>query len=172
MNAVRPQSVGILSDTHRYEIDDAFTALVNEAFSSCETIIHAGDLTSRKILEVFGNRTIHAVHGNMCGYDTRAALPDSLRFTIDGYRFGLCHGDGLGDDLEGGLIAHFEEADCIVFGHTHQPLVQRFGSVLLINPGTFRSSGRYGSPGTYAILTIDDDGLSAVIHRLHRSIHG
>jgi putative phosphoesterase len=166
MHEARPLSVGILSDTHRQGIDDAFTTQIKDAFSSCEVIIHAGDLTSRKILDAFGTLTVHAVHGNMCGYDTRKTLPDSLSFTIGGYRFGLCHGDGLGHDLESGLISRFENADCIVFGHTHQPLVQRFGSVLLINPGTFRGTGRHGSPGTYAILTIDDKGLSAAIHRL------
>ncbi len=166
MQAVQTQSVGILSDTHRHGIDDAFTTLVNAAFSSCDMIIHAGDLTGTEILKVFGERTVYAVHGNMCRHDTRAALPDSLSFTIGGYRFGLCHGDDLGHDLEGGLIARFDEADCIVFGHTHQPLVRLFGSVLLINPGTFRTTGRHGSPGTYAILTIDDGGLSAVIHSL------
>lgn len=166
MDDVSPVSVGILSDTHRSRIDDEFRAQVEYAFSSCTVIVHAGDLTSSSILEAFGDRPIYAVHGNMCGRDTHAALPQSVSFSIAGHRIGLTHGDRAGYDIETGLIALFPDADCIIYGHTHRPNVQRFSSVLMINPGTFRSTGRLGSPGTYAILTADSQGLSAEIHTL------
>lgn len=162
--------IGVLSDTHLQGADDNFKIQAKRAFSSCEAIIHAGDLTSKEILDVFGQTSVHAVHGNMCSFDTQNELPTSLEFTIKGYRFGLCHGDTIGYDMETGLIARFSEADCIIFGHTHSPLVKRFDSVLLVNPGSFRSTGRYGSPGTYALLTIDQRGLSAAIHTLPAEI--
>ena len=158
--------VGVLSDTHLPGVDAGFVKHVDQAFSDCAALIHAGDLTSRSILEVFGARPVYAVHGNMCGYETRSALPEELEFTIAGYRFGLYHGDGIGYDRETELISRFGKADCIIFGHTHRPLVQKVGPILLLNPGTFRSSGRYGSMGTYAILTVDQKGLSAAIHTL------
>ncbi len=158
--------VGVLSDTHLSGVDSGFIKHIDQAFSDCAALIHAGDLTSRAILEVFGDRPVYAVHGNMCGYETRSALPEALEFTIDGFRFGLYHGDGIGYDRETELISRFGEADCIIFGHTHRPLVQKFGSVLLVNPSTFRSTGRFGSMGTYAILTMDGTGLSAAIHTL------
>ena len=164
MTEKRYTHVGVLSDTHLSEVNANFVTHVDTAFSDCSAVIHAGDLTSRAILEIFGDRPVYAVHGNMCGYDTRSALPEVLEFTIEGYRFGLYHGDGIGYDMETELISRFGEADCIIFGHTHRPLVQQFGSVLLLNPGTFRSTGRFGSSGTFAILTIDDTGLSAAIH--------
>lgn len=158
--------IGVLSDTHLSRADDHFKVQTQRAFSSCEAIIHAGDLTSKEVLDVFGQTRVYAVHGNMCSFKTRSMLPTSMEFTIEGYRFGLYHGDGIGYDMETGLITRFSEADCIIFGHTHRPLIQRFDSVLLVNPGTFRSTGRYGSPGTYALLTIDERGLSAAIHSL------
>jgi hypothetical protein len=166
MTEQRHTRVGVLSDTHLSGIDERFAEHVDQAFSDCEAVIQAGDLTSIAILEVFGERPVYAVHGNMCGYETRSALPESLAFSIGGYRFGLYHGDGIGYDRETELISRFAEADCIISGHTHHPLVQQFGSVLLVNPGTFRSTGRFGRSGTYAILTIDDAGLSAAIHML------
>ena len=159
-------TIGVLSDTHLYELDDTFKSQAALAFSSCDAMIHAGDLTSKDILDVFRDKELYAVHGNMCGFETRASLPESLKFNIEGYRFGLYHGDGIGYDMETGLISRFGEADCIIFGHTHRPLVQKIDSVLLVNPGTFRETGRYGSSGTYAILTIDERGLSAAIHTL------
>ena len=162
----RSKTIGVLSDTHLHELDDTFRNQAVRAFSACDAIIHAGDLTNKDILDVFRDKELFAVHGNMCGFKTRTSLPESLEFTINGFRFGLCHGDGIGYDMETGLISRFGEADCIIFGHTHQPLVHKFNSVLFVNPGTFRGTGRYGSSGTYAILTIDDRGLSAALHRL------
>lgn len=166
MTATRSTTVGVLSDTHLSRVDSTFTSHVEHAFTDCEAVIHAGDLTSRAILDVFGDRKVYAVHGNMCGFKTRSSLPESREFIIEGYRFGLYHGDGIGYDWETELISRFAEADCIISGHTHRPLIQKFGPVLLVNPGSFRSSGRYGSSGTYAILTIDKSGLSAAIHTL------
>ena len=166
MTAHRTTRVGVLSDTHLSKVDGNFVTHIDIAFSECEALIHAGDLTNRAILDVFGDRPVYAVHGNMCGFDTRTSLPESLEFVIAGYRFGLYHGDGIGYDRETELISRFAEADCIISGHTHRPSVQRFGPVLLVNPGTFRGTGRYGSPGTYAILTLETGGLAATIHSL------
>ena len=166
MKNSRSKTIGVLSDTHLYKLDNTFRNQAALAFASCDAIIHAGDLTSKEILEVFRDKQLYAVHGNMCGYKTRTSLPESLEFAIEDYRFGLYHGDGIGYDMETGLISRFGEADCIIFGHTHRPLVHKFKSVLFVNPGTFRGTGRYGSSGTYAILTIDEGGLSAAIHTL------
>ncbi len=166
MTQIRHRRIGVLSDTHLSEVNANFIRHVDTAFSDCSAVIHAGDLTSRAILEVFGDRPVYAVHGNMCGYETRSALPEELDFTIEGFRFGLYHGDGIGYDRETELISRFGQADCIIFGHTHRPLVDKVGRVLLVNPGTFRSTGRFGSMGAYAILTMDDTGLSAAIHTL------
>ncbi len=160
------KTIGVLSDTHLASVDNHYRSQTAYAFSGCAAIIHAGDLTNKAVLDVFAGKKIYAVHGNMCSFATRTALPDSLTFTIDGYKFGLDHGDGVGYDLETGLISRFGDVDCIIFGHTHRPLVQRFDSVLFVNPGTFRGTGRYGSGGTYGILTIDENRLSAEIHYL------
>ena len=162
------KSIGVLSDTHLANVDNHYKSQTDYAFSGCDAIIHAGDLTNKAVLDVFPGKEIFAVHGNMCSFATRTALPESLTFTIDGCRFGLYHGDGVGYDMETGLLSRFGDVDCIIFGHTHRPLVQQFDSVLFVNPGTFRGTGRYGSAGTYGILTIDENGLSAAIHYLPR----
>jgi len=166
MQDSRSKTIGVLSDTHLSRPDDQFIKDVAAAFAGCDIIIHAGDLTNREILDVFAGKELYAVHGNMCSFSTRSALPESRTFTVEGYTFGLYHGDGLGYDLETGLITRFDDADCIIFGHTHRPLVTEFGSVLLVNPGSFRGSGRYGSSGTYAVISLTPDGLSAAIHSL------
>lgn len=158
------KKIGILSDTHRTNCDLAFTLAVLTAFQSCDTIAHAGDVTDVRILTAFPGKQVYAVHGNMCTPATRSLLPESLSFSAGGYLIALCHGHLAGPDRAGYLLERFPEADAIIFGHTHQPVIQNFGSTLLINPGSFRSTGRYGSPGSYALLTFTETGLHAELH--------
>ncbi|WP_073374781.1 metallophosphoesterase family protein [Desulfofustis glycolicus] len=158
------KKIGILSDTHRTSCDPAFTLAVMTAFQGCDTIAHAGDVTDARILAAFHGKRVYAVHGNMCTPSTRSLLPESLSFSVGGYLIALCHGHRADHDRAGYLLGRFPEADAIIFGHTHQPVIQNFGSTLLINPGSFRSTGRYGSPGNYALLTITETGLHAELH--------
>jgi len=55
--------------------------------------------------------------------------------------------------------------DCMIYGHTHHPSIQRYGSILMINPGSFQATSRFGAPGTYAILQAGD-ALEATIHQI------
>jgi putative phosphoesterase len=156
--------IGILSDTHLSRNSDRFRQLVDTAFASCGTIIHAGDLTDHAILYAFGDREVHAVCGNMCSARTRQLLPESLLLDIGGFTIAVCHGAGMRSNIEERLFERFHDADCVIYGHTHEPVQRYYGTVLFINPGSFQATSRYGHPGTYAILTIREKQLSAHIH--------
>ena len=160
--------IGILSDTHLSSISRSFRHLAETAFFDCETIVHAGDLCDISILQVFADKTVYAVHGNMCNARTRVDLPEFRFISIAGYSFAICHGAGYMRSVSERLFERFPEADCIISGHTHQQAVHRIGSTLLVNPGSFQGSGPYGSPGSYAILEIGENGLSARLHTLPR----
>ncbi len=161
MRNLMDQKIGLLSDTHLYAVSEQFRQQIQIAFSSCETIIHAGDITDMDVLAAFHPKTVFAVHGNMCGHKTRDLLPESRLLAINGYRVGVCHGTGSRQTIEERLSQRFYDADCIVYGHTHQPVAHRRGTVLYVNPGSFQGTGRYGSPGTYALLSVGRDGISA-----------
>ena len=156
---------GILSDTHLVRPDDQFTRLANHCFADCSVIIHAGDLTNTSILEVFGDREVHAVHGNMCDASSYRSLPREVTFPVGTYTVGLTHGAHLGRDIELNMWNIFSEVDCMVYGHTHRAVCHRQGDVLIINPGSFRGTGQWGAPGTYAILEAGDS-LQAKIHEV------
>ena len=153
--------IGILSDTHLSNSDRPFCNAVEQAFSDCNTIIHAGDVTSLSVLDALRPREILAVHGNMCNPLTKQALPEHLQVEIGNYNIAVCHGAGGGHDIEGWLFNRFPEADCIIYGHTHRQSESRFGKTLVINPGSF-------SGGAYAILEIDADSLRVRLHHLER----
>ncbi len=159
-------TVGILSDTHLHGITEEFKNNAQKAFADCDVIIHAGDLTEVSILSVFKGKTVHAVCGNCCNHLTRSALPETKQIVLGGYRIGICHGAGNRENIEDRMYTLFADMDCVVFGHTHISTITTIGDTLLINPGEFRNSSRYGAAGSYAILNIDQTGLRAAIHQL------
>ncbi|BDD85796.1 metallophosphoesterase family protein [Desulfofustis limnaeus] len=160
------QIIGIISDTHLSRITPQFVKQARTIFSPCTYIVHAGDLTEAGILDIFSDKQVIAVHGNMCSAATKQLLPESTTFQVNHQTIAVYHGHGGGLDIEDYLLTHFATADAIIFGHTHRPLVSRAGRTLLVNPGTFRLTGRYGSPGTYALMTSSATGLTAAIHQL------
>lgn len=146
---------GILSDTHLTWPTREFLHAVQHCFADCEVIIHAGDITDLSLLEAFPFRTVHAVHGNCCGRGGRAGLTEQRTFQLGDFTVGLLHGHRLGryaDTIESGLCEVFPEADCVIYGHTHDPVCHRVAGQLVINPGSFQTGGRYGVPCSYAIL--------------------
>jgi len=160
------RTIGVLSDTHLQSVNEPFLRQCTAAFAGCDTIIHAGDLIDLAILNAFQGKEVHAVCGNMCNRATRQVLPDKVQIVLAGYSIGICHGTGPGHNIEERVFEQFPEAGCIVFGHTHQALCRKIGHTLLLNPGSFLSTGRYGAAGTYGRITIDENGLNASIHTL------
>ncbi len=159
-------TIGILSDTHLSQMTKAFKKHCAAAFNGCDSIIHAGDLTDLSIFSAFPGKTIYGVHGNMCNLAVRQYLPERQEVTIEGFSIGICHGYGPRHNVEERMLDLFPGVDCIVYGHTHQPVCHLIGKTLIINPGSFQSTGRYGAPGTYGRLIIDSNGLHGSILEL------
>lgn len=160
-------TAGILSDTHLYHFTEEFRLRVQRIFAHCQVIFHAGDVTSLPVLDAFGDKIFHGVHGNMCDPSVQQRLPHHKSITLEGYRIGICHGAGARHNIEERVWSLFPDADCIIYGHTHQPVCEKKGGVLFINPGSFHGTGPYGAPPTYATLCIDTTGLRAKIHTLN-----
>lgn len=152
---------GVLSDTHLSRVDANFKAMVGRCFAACDVIIHAGDLTDAGVLAAFAGKTVYAVSGNMCNAATRDALPLRRVFQLGNFTIALAHGAHLGMDIEDRLWTLFPEADCIIYGHTHQAVCHREGGVLFLNPGTFRPGG------SYAIVEAGEE-LQATLHSVDR----
>ncbi len=157
---------GILADTHITNATEPFKKLVHRAFSHCDIIFHAGDITALEVLEVFSDKTVYGVQGNMCGVTVRRVLPKSRIITLDGFRIGLCHGAGPRHNIEERLWSLFPDTDCIIYGHTHEPVCEKKGGVFFINPGSFQVTSPHGTPASYALLTIDDNRINASLHSI------
>jgi len=156
-------TIGVLSDTHLTGPSQVFRERVKRCFADVDMIFHAGDLTHISVLEAFGNKKVHAVHGNMCGYQAQVDLPDKKIIAVHGFQIGLTHGAGAYRNIEERLYSSLGPLDCIVYGHTHKTVCHWVGKTLFVNPGSFSGTGRYGASGTYAIITAGEK-LAANIH--------
>lgn len=156
-------TIGVLSDTHLIEPDGWFRQKAAQCFAAADIILHAGDLTSLAVLDVFAGKTVHGVHGNMCSPKTRKVLPASSIITAGNFRLGLIHGAGYLYNIEDRLFDLFAPIDCIVYGHTHKAVCHRYGPTLMVNPGSFTGSGTYG------VITVDGESLTAKIHTVREA---
>lgn len=157
--------IGVLSDTHlrdRVKAQMLARQLLAGPFADVEAVLHAGDMVLHGLADFFAPLPWYAVRGNMDHdlYD----VPVSRVVTFAGRRIGMIHGWGSASDIEERVMAHFAEepVDAIVFGHSHQPLCYKHGSVLLFNPGS-ATDRRNAERHTVGILTIDDEIFGEII---------
>jgi hypothetical protein len=124
--------LGLIADTH-----GKFRPAVHDVFGGVDRILHAGDIGAAEILdELEMLAPVTAVYGNVDSAIMRRRLPQVAEIELDGFRFVVTHGDQFGSPEPEKLKAAFPDADVIVFGHTHQPLIRDLPDfTVVINPG-------------------------------------
>jgi putative phosphoesterase len=160
-----PLRIGVLSDTHLSDSDDAqefLLDLIETVLAPVDLILHAGDLVAPDLLSVFDAYPFHAVRGNM---DLAiAGVPLKKTINVGGFTIGMIHGWGPPDGLEERAYAEFSSVtlDCLVYGHSHRPACYRHDGVLFFNPGsaTDKRNMAYHSVG---LLEIGDDIQGTII---------
>ncbi|MBW2092383.1 MAG: metallophosphoesterase family protein [Deltaproteobacteria bacterium] len=147
--------IGVMSDTHLRQVTDELKRVVEGLFSKADMILHAGDIVSPAVLYYLESAKVMAVSGNMDPDETRRGLPEKRVLEAGPFKIGLIHGWGSPHGLAEKLRKEFDKIDCLVFGHSHQPLNSWLGSELYFNPGsmTFSSRSRTRSVG---MLNIND----------------
>ncbi|MHB8137626.1 MAG: metallophosphoesterase family protein [Smithellaceae bacterium] len=154
--------IGVLSDTHISGFDESLKKIVDENFSDVDLIFHAGDLVDLCVLDLFGNREIRAVCGNMDNHRVREKLPEQLLMDINGFKIGLIHGWGSPQGIEKKLADRLGPIDCIVFGHTHYPVMKKIGDTYFFNPGSAKDK-RFAASRTIGILEVGTDITGRII---------
>jgi diadenosine tetraphosphatase ApaH/serine/threonine PP2A family protein phosphatase len=104
-------------------------------------------------------------HTDRAAKDFMRELPFDLRFARGEREVHLVHGsprkvnEYLFDDKPDRLyerLAAAEDADALVFGHTHKPWIREFGGVQFVNCGSV-GKPKDGDPrGAFAVLALDD----------------
>ncbi len=154
--------IGLLADTHVPYAAKQLPQQVLDAFAEVAMILHAGDHNTLAVLDpLHALGEVHAVAGNTDPFEVARVLPEAMEVVAAGVRIGLTHGHfGPGKSTLERARRQFPSARVVVFGHSHQPLVQHLGRQLLVNPGS--PTDRRAAPRcSCAILTIDGDQVSA-----------
>ncbi len=114
-----------------------------------------------------GART--APHVRKSNLDAIEKTPDEIRTKVNGKTLLMTHASPWapkGHYLYAGdpLFSRCDEldADYLIIGHTHVPMVERFGRTLVINPGSLTFSREPGAHGmlSYAILDTSSDEVT------------
>jgi putative phosphoesterase len=151
--------IGILSDTHIPTKAKVLPKIVLDRLKGADHILHAGDISQYGVLkELEKLAPVTAVAGNTDPLELLQLLGEKKILSMGTFKIGLCHGHGTkGDTLRRALFNFAaEQPDCIVFGHSHMPYCRKFGSVLMINPGS-PTDKRKNPYYAFSILEIDRD---------------
>jgi len=143
--------LGVISDTHGLLRPEVF-----DAFAEVDHILHAGDIGSLELLaELEALAPVTAVHGNTDGFDLRNRAPRVARVELDGFDIVVTHGDQFGSPTPEKLNAAFPEAQILVYGHTHRPLLTIVDVVVTVmNPGS-AGPRRFTIPPSVGILELE-----------------
>ena len=98
---------------------------------------------------------VTAVYGNSDGFDIRGKLPQVAETELDGFQIVVTHGDQLGSPNPAKLHAAFPDAEIIIFGHSHRPVLELVDkTVTVMNPGG-AGAPRFGIPPSVGILELE-----------------
>ena len=145
--------IGVISDTHGLLRPEAGTAL-----HGVEMILHAGDIGKPEILaELSKIAPVTAVRGNNDTGDWARNIPDFQRLEIGGISIYMLH-----DLKEFNYADETIDADVLIFGHSHKPMIEDRDGVLHLNPGS-AGPRRFKLPVTIALLNVEGQVSAEII---------
>jgi putative phosphoesterase len=143
--------LGVISDTHGMLRPEVF-----DVFRDVDHILHGGDVGPLDLLvELEALAPVTAVYGNSDGMDVRGRLPQVAAIELEGFRVVVTHGDQLGSPTPAKLHDAFPEAEIIVYGHSHRPLLELVDkTVTVMNPGG-AGAPRFGISPSVGVLELE-----------------
>jgi putative phosphoesterase len=148
--------VGVISDTHGLVRPEAVAAL-----RGSDLIIHAGDVGRPEVIEELAAiAPTFVVRGNIDQASWAAGLPMTQTVDVGRLRVFVLHEIAQLDldPAAAGIAA-------VVFGHSHQPLIETRAGVLFLNPGS-AGPRRFNLPVTVARATVAGERVRAEIVEL------
>ena len=166
--------IGLVSDTHGY-----LDPQVRELLDGVDSILHAGDVGSRLVLDDLGRiADVRAVRGNVDPAELN--LPPLLKVRFGNVQVEVLHqlavsqedlktwGDGstlekLTLERRERFLESFDPAtSVVVFGHSHSPCLVTVGHRLFFNPGSCGKK-RFTLPRCFGLLEVFPRGIQGSI---------
>ena len=134
--------IGVISDTHGLLREE-----VLEILRSCDCILHGGDINNRGVLDTLEQiAPVYVVRGNN-DREWAEQLPHDLTVRMEGRKIFMVHNRKEIENLP-------EDADIVIFGHSHKYFEQVIDGRLWLNPGSC-GKRRFGQEISLAVLTVD-----------------
>jgi putative phosphoesterase len=131
--------LAIIADTHLPRGRRSLPAACVQRLRAADAILHAGDFVEAPVLrglEALGP-PVHAVFGNQDDPVLRHVLPEVRTVAIGGVRIAMLHDAGPAAGRLARMRRRFPDADVVVFGHLHIPLLEQDADGFAIfNPGS------------------------------------
>ncbi|HEY5585344.1 MAG TPA: metallophosphoesterase [Ruminiclostridium sp.] len=152
----------VMSDTHGYIIN------AKEAIDrnpDIEMVLHLGDYCrdAAQLSQLYPNIRFEYVYGN-CDIGI-GAISAEKTIEIEGKRIFMTHGHKYSVKWDYNRIlakAEMENAEVILFGHTHVSAIDNVNNILIVNPGSI-SESRSRNPESYSILEISKYNIKSDI---------
>lgn len=147
----------VVSDTHGTD-DHRLSGRTLQAVRDADFVVHAGDFYTESVLDAFlaVNGSFAGVIGNNATRAVRDRLPKKRVVEADGICLVVVHGHEHTETALS-LLGQQEEADLVVFGHSHRPGIHKADDMTLLNPGSHAQPRRYRP--AHAELERDSDGI-------------
>ena len=153
--------IAVVSDTHLPRRGRALHPRLVAECAAADLILHAGDLVAHEVLwELSTYGDVRAVLGNCDDPALARELPVERVVEVEHVRIAMLHDAGRKDGRASRLRHRFPGCRVVVFGHSHEPLVEDDGRLLLLNPGS--ANDRRRQPVcTMAVLHVEGSGVEA-----------
>lgn len=145
----------IISDTHAR---DKNVEVVLEKEGNIDLLIHLGDIEGSEIyIETLADCPCEIVKGNN---DYFSDLPSEKVLNIGKYKAFITHGHyyNVSVELRTIVMEGIErEADIVMFGHIHRPVLEEMHGVTVLNPGSLSLPRQSNHKPSYMVMNIDND---------------
>ena len=141
--------IGIISDTH-----GQFDPKIPVMFNAVSHILHAGDIGDLRVLQQLERiAPVTAVSGNVDEGNVPPGVDEEKTIQLCGLRIFMIHILGSPQRLTRALQQKIDhvQPDVVVFGHSHEPLIEKYGKVLYFNPGS-AGPKRFSLPRSLGLL--------------------
>lgn len=152
-----PVKILIVSDTHGNNTN-LRKAIANMG-KNLDLMIYLGDFMCHPdVIKELACCPVEMVRGNC---DSLSAVQSAKLIDIAGHKAFITHGHTYGgnwgiDTMKD--IARENGAGIVMFGHTHEPLLDKTPGMVVINPGSLSRPRQEGGKPTYAVMTVNDNG--------------
>lgn len=148
----------IVSDSHGRNAN--LVKAIDNMKGHLDLMIHLGDSQcSLEEIEALVDCPVEMVKGN--SDSVLLNVPKEKVISIGPHRALLTHGHMYGgawgiDAMK--QTARDNGAGIVMFGHIHEPIVEPYSDVVVINPGSISQPRQEGHRPTYVVMTVEDDG--------------